>query len=34
MKECAPTWHDLILKQMPDIEMILLIGTYAQKYYL
>ncbi len=32
--ECAPQWHDLLLKQMPKIELVILIGGYAQKYYL
>lgn len=32
--ECAPTWHAQVLKEMPQIELILLIGQYAQKYYL
>lgn len=32
--ECAPQWHAQLLEFMPNIEMMLLIGTYAQKYYL
>lgn len=32
--ECAPQWHDLLLNKMPNVEMILLIGMYSQKYYL
>jgi len=32
--ECAPQWHDALLKKMPKVELILLIGMYAQKYYL
>lgn len=32
--ECAPQWHDLLLKQMPNIELVILIGLYAQKQYL
>jgi uracil-DNA glycosylase len=32
--ECAPTWHAKVLDEMPHIELILLIGQYAQKYYL
>ncbi|WP_036228168.1 uracil-DNA glycosylase family protein [Marinobacterium jannaschii] len=32
--ECAPKWHHLLLQQMPDLELTLLIGQYAQKYYL
>lgn len=33
-KECAPQWHDLLLKNMPEVKLTLLIGQYAQKYYL
>jgi uracil-DNA glycosylase len=32
--ECAPLWHQQLLKSMPEIELTLLIGQYAQKYYL
>lgn len=32
--ECAPTWHHLLLARMPNIQLILLIGQYAQKHYL
>ncbi|OIQ24541.1 uracil-DNA glycosylase family protein [uncultured Vibrio sp.] len=32
--ECAPLWHQALLEQMPDIGMTLLIGQYAQNYYL
>ncbi len=32
--ECAPKWHDPILDQITNKELILLIGNYAQKYYL
>lgn len=32
--ECAPTWHPQLLKLMPQIELMLLIGMYSQKYYL
>ncbi len=32
--ECAPKWHHLALASMPDIELILLVGKYAQDYYL
>jgi uracil-DNA glycosylase len=32
--ECAPLWHERLLGTMPKVELILLIGTYAQKYYL
>ena len=33
-KECAPLWHDKLLAQMPNIQLTLLIGQYAQKHYL
>jgi len=33
-KECAPLWHEQLLNQMTNVELILLIGQYAQKYYL
>jgi len=32
--ECAPLWHEPLFKLMPDIELTLLIGQYAQTYYL
>jgi len=32
--ECAPTWHQLLLDQMPNIELTILIGQYAQNRYL
>ncbi|MGV6831879.1 MAG: uracil-DNA glycosylase family protein [bacterium] len=33
-KECAPEWHNALLSKMPNVKLILLIGMYAQKYYL
>ncbi|WP_172565113.1 uracil-DNA glycosylase family protein [Vibrio navarrensis] len=33
-KECAPLWHEALLKHLPNIELTLLIGQYAQNYYL
>lgn len=33
-KECAQKWHLQLLNKMPNLELILLIGSYAQKYYL
>lgn len=30
----APLWHTKLLELMPDIELTVLIGQYAQKYYL
>ncbi|MFV0476247.1 MAG: uracil-DNA glycosylase family protein [Parahaliea sp.] len=32
--DCAPLWHEPLLKHMPDIRLTLLIGRYAQAYYL
>ncbi|MGF1742808.1 uracil-DNA glycosylase family protein [Vibrio profundum] len=32
--ECAPTWHKKLLAELPNIELTLLIGQYAQRYYL
>jgi|TARA_B110000238_G_scaffold168780_1_gene185434 uracil-DNA glycosylase family 4 len=33
-KECAPTWHGQLFELMPNVELVLLIGMYAQNYYL
>ena len=33
-KECTPKWHQQLFDKMPNVEMVLLIGMYAQKYYL
>ncbi len=33
-KECAEQWHDRLLQQMPQIELTLAIGQYAQTHYL
>lgn len=32
--ECAPLWHGKLRKLMPKLELTLLIGAYAQAYYL
>lgn len=32
--ECAPLWHKRLLKKMQNIKLIILIGQYAQNYYL
>ncbi len=32
--ECAPLWHQKLLDRMPHVQLILLIGQYAQNYYL
>ena len=33
-KDFASKWHPLLLKELPNVELIVLIGQYAQKYYL
>lgn len=33
-KECAAQWHNRLLAQLPAIQLTLLIGQYAQQYYL
>ncbi len=33
-KECVGLWHDRIFAAMPQIELILAIGHYAQRYHL
>lgn len=33
-KGIADKWHPVILQEMPNIQMTLLVGSYAQKYYL
>lgn len=32
--ECAPLWHDALLKHLPNVRLTLLIGQYAQARYL
>ena len=32
--ECAPLWHPQLFEQLKNVELILLIGKYAQEYYL
>jgi uracil-DNA glycosylase len=32
--ECAPLWHQQLLKKMPHATLVILIGQYAQQYYL
>jgi uracil-DNA glycosylase len=32
--ECAPRWHPPLLAALPAIELILLVGRYAQAFYL
>lgn len=33
-KECAPLWHKKLLQELNDVQLILLVGKYAQDYYL
>ncbi|GAA5193710.1 uracil-DNA glycosylase family protein [Ferrimonas gelatinilytica] len=33
-RRCAPHWHARLLAQLPHIELTLLVGQYAQRYYL
>ena len=33
-RECAPRWHPSLLSTMPELKLILLVGSYAQKHYL
>jgi uracil-DNA glycosylase len=33
-KECAPLWHARVVQRLPKIELTLLVGSYAQAYYL
>ncbi len=32
--ECAPLWHNPLLAEMANLELTILIGTFAQNYYL
>ena len=32
--ECAPAWHGQLLRHMPDLRLVLLVGAYAQRHYL
>ena len=33
-KECAPLWHQKLMDKMPELELVILVGSYAQNYYL
>jgi uracil-DNA glycosylase len=33
-RECAPRWHPQVMARLPRIELTLLVGSYAQAYYL
>ena len=32
--ECAPLWHPRLFKSIPNVSMTLLVGQYAQAFYL
>ena len=32
--DCAPLWHERLLALMPRLELVLLVGSYAQNHYL
>ncbi|GGK64248.1 uracil-DNA glycosylase family protein [Amphritea balenae] len=33
-KECAPQWRQLLLDRLPELELVLVIGQYAQAWHL
>ena len=33
-RECAPLWHPRLIPLMPQLRLVLLVGRYAQAYYL
>jgi uracil-DNA glycosylase len=33
-KECAPKWHGDVMQALPNLKLTLLVGSYAQRYYL
>jgi len=33
-KECARTWHTRLFAAMPQLELVLLVGSYAQRWHL
>ena len=33
-KECAPQWRDLLLERLPELQLVLVIGQYAQAWHL
>ena len=33
-KECAPQWHHQLIDKMKNVKLVILIGMYAQNYYL
>lgn len=33
-RECAPLWRDRVLAALPNLELVLLVGSYAQRWHL
>ena len=33
-RECAPAWHERLFAAMPQLELILAVGSYAQRWHL
>jgi uracil-DNA glycosylase len=33
-RECAPLWRDQVFSAMPQVELVLAVGQYAQKWHL
>jgi uracil-DNA glycosylase len=33
-RECAPLWHERVTASLPNVEMTLLVGLHAQRWYL
>lgn len=33
-KECGPLWHEAVLSKMKNVQLTILVGQYAQTYYL
>ena len=33
-RECRATWHDLVFEAMPQVELVLAIGLYAQSWHI
>ncbi len=32
--ECAPMWHEKLMNHLPNLDLVMLVGSYAQQYYL
>lgn len=33
-RECAPTWREPLLRRLPDLRLLLLVGSHAQRWHL